>query len=401
MHEDNAARTQGYDAHAMGLRLRQVRKSRRMTLRVLAGLVGVSHAHLSHIETGLTALDSLKLLASLADTLRIAPSDLVAVPIPRPAEGHTDTLIEAVHRALMAVADGLPGGEVQTVAQLRQRFSEVANKNSDWRSRGVRLPGLIVDLHTTLEQGREMAELLPLACLLHTEIALSWLYIARAPTELRWQPALLARHAAQELNDPTWLGVAGWCSSLVMLSGARFDLARQRLDATSVPTDSSRGLQLNGMLALSRSLVSAADGCPAESAAALEHAAELAAHTGQGYAFFMGFGPINVGIWRMSVALECGDPDKAIRAAEALDPQEHPYRDERASYWIDYGRALTQVRRREDAARALLRAEKLQPTGTLRNTRVRETLVELVSRSKDDQLGRAIRAMGWRAGLPL
>jgi transcriptional regulator with XRE-family HTH domain len=401
MHEDNAARTQGYDARAIGLRLRQVRKSRRMTLRVLAGLVGVSGAHLSHIENGLAALDSLKLLAALADTLRIAPSDLVSPPIPRPANSHTDTLIEAVHRALMAVADGLPGGEVQTVAQLRQRYTEVSDKKSDWHSRGVGLPGLIVDLHTTLEQRQEMDELLPLACLLHTEIALSWLYIARAPIELRWQPALLARHAAQELNEPTWLGLSGWCSSLVLLSGSAFDLARQRLDATSVPTDSSPGLQLNGMLALSRSLVSAADGHPAESSAALEHATELAARTGQRYTFQMGFGPINIGIWRVSAALECGDPDEAIRVAEGLDPQEHPYPQQRAAYWTDFGRALTQARRREDAARALLRAEKLQPTLVLRNPRVRESLVELVSRSKDDQLGRAIRAMAWRAGLPV
>jgi len=115
----------------------------------------------------------------------------------------------------------------------------------------------------------------------------------------------------------------------------------------------------------------------------------------------MGFGPVNVGIWRMAAALECGDPDEAIRVAEALNPQELPRRERRATYWMDYGRALTRVRRRDDAAQALLRAEKLYPTRVLRNPLARDTLVELVAHSKDDALGRAIRRMAYRAGLPL
>ena len=401
MPEDNAARTQGYDARAMGLRLRHVRKSRRMTLRVLAGLTGVSIAHLSHIENGLTALDSLKLLAALADTLRIAPSDLTSIPIPRPANSHTDTLIEAVRLALIAVTAGRPDGEVQPVEQLRQRLSEATDRNSDWHSCGVGLPGLIVDLHTTLEQRQEMTELLPLAVMIHTQVSQWWLFAANAPNDLRWQAALLARSAAQELADPTWLGVSGRCAALVLLDHGAFDQCRRELDAITVPTASSEGMQLAGALALCRALVSAADNRPAESAAALEHATELAARTGQGDAFMIDFGPVSVGIWHMNAALECGEPDEAIKVAEALNPLEHPDRERRATYWMEYGNALTRVRRRNDAARALLRAEKLHPVRVLRDPLARDTLVELVARSKDDALGRAIRGMAYRAGLPL
>jgi transcriptional regulator with XRE-family HTH domain len=402
MAESTAAHSQGaYDDRRIGQRLRHIRKSRRMTLQVVADLAGTSIAQLSRIETGQTALDSRKLAVALANALRIAPSDLTSLPIPAPANGDTDNSVKAVRQALRVVSAGWPDGEVQTVAQLRQRFE--ATEQTDWRSRGEALPGLIVDLHTTLEQRREMTELLPLAVMFYTTTGVGrWLSTAGAPLDLRWQVALLARSAAQEMNDATWLGVATWGVAIELLDNSMFGLARRELDATTVPTANSQGMQLDGMLALCRSLVSAADGRSAESSAALEHAAEVAGRTGQGDAFLMGFGPVNVGLWRMAAALESGEPDEAIKVAEALNPQEHPYRERRATYWMDYGRALTRVRRRDDAARALLRAEKLYPVRVLRNPFARDTLVELVAHPpKDAALRSAIRGMAHRAGLPL
>jgi transcriptional regulator with XRE-family HTH domain len=400
MPEDTAAHSQGdYDDRRIGQRLRHIRKSRKKTLRVLAGLVGVSHVHLSNIETGKTSLDSRKLIVALANALDVAPSDLTSLPIPAPANGNTDSSVKAVREALIVVAAGRPGGEVQPVEQLRHRYQAIVD--GDFKYCGAALPGFMVDLHTTLAQGRQMAELLPLAVLLHTWTAVSWLYSASAPAGLRWQGALLASSAAQELNDPTWLGVSGRCASLVILGHGMFDQARQELDAIEVPTTSRQGMQLGGSLALCRSLVSAADGRPAESSAALEYAAELTSGTGEDDAFRLGFGPVNVGLWRMAAALECGEPDEAIRVAESLNPQKHPSLGRRTTYWMDYGRALTHVRRRDDAARALLRAEKLLPVRALRNSLTRGSLAELVAHSKDDALGRAIRRMAYRAGLPL
>jgi hypothetical protein len=387
-----------YDSRRIGLRVRNVRRSRKESLRVIAGLAGISESYLSQIEDGERAIDSRRLLRALANALRVAPCDLTDLPIPRPGNGDTDSFIEAVRRALMVVTSGRPGGEVQPVARLRQRFE--AAENTDWESRGEALPGLIIDLHTTLAQRREMTELLPLAVMIHTSTVSGWLHVAGAPPDLRWQPTMLARRAAQELNDPTWLGVVSWWATLVMLGHCAFDLARRSLDATAVPTASSRGMQLDGMLALSRSLVSAADSRPADAEGALEHATEVAGRTGQGDAFLMGFGPVNVGLWRMAASLESGEPDEAIRVAESLNPQEHPYRERRAAYWMDYGRALASVRRRDDAAHALLRAENLHPTRVLCSALTRDTIAELATHAKDDALGREIRGMAYRAGLP-
>ena len=55
--------------------------------------------------------------------------------------------------------------------------------------------------------------------------------------------------------------------------------------------------------------------------APLEHAAELAARTGEGNAYGLGFGSTNVGVWRMSVALESRDVTQAASVAEGLRPE--------------------------------------------------------------------------------
>jgi hypothetical protein len=132
-----------------------------------------------------------------------------------------------------------------------------------------------------------------------------------APLDLRREAATLAQRAAEDLDEPTMLGVAAWGAVIEMAAAGAFDLALDELDSVTVPTTTSQSTQLAGMLSLSRSLVAAADRRPADVDAALEHAAELAQRTGQGNAYLMGFGPTNVGLWRMAAALEVKDYERA------------------------------------------------------------------------------------------
>jgi transcriptional regulator with XRE-family HTH domain len=70
------------------------------SLRVVAGLIGISTTNLHRIETGQRALDSLSEIVALADALQISPSELMRLPVP--ANGETDSAINAVFLALMA-----------------------------------------------------------------------------------------------------------------------------------------------------------------------------------------------------------------------------------------------------------------------------------------------------------
>jgi hypothetical protein len=134
-------------------------------------------------------------------------------------------------------------------------------------------------------------------------------------------------------------------------------------------------------------------------------AAQLARHTGEGNACWMGFGPISVGLWRMAGALEVGDHERAVAIAEGLRPEMHPNLPRRAVYWVGYGRALAGMRGRHDAAVvALRRAEVISPVHLHRSPFARDTLATLVARSRRDAVGRELRGMACRgspAGAPL
>jgi hypothetical protein len=390
------------DTRTIGRRLREVRYWRGKSLKAVAELAGISEGYLSKLESGHRALDRRSLIVALANALQVAPSELTQLPMPPPANGGSDASIEAVRQAMMAVSRGRPGGVVAPVDELRARVAALhpGGESRDLKQVGSALPSLIRDLHTSVAGGRDVAELLDLAVLLHAQDTRGWLWIHSASLDLRWQAASLAQQAAQERGTPTALGIAAWGAVVEMLAGGAFDLAQDELDTISVPTTSPESTQLAGMLALQRSLVAASADRPADAAGPLDEAAELAQRTGEGNAFWLGFGPTNVGLWRMASALEAGDYDQVVRVASGLRPEAHHSRERQATYWLDYGRALARLRgRRDEAVVALRRAEQLHPTRVLRNPFARDTIAELVMRSRQDAVGRELRGMAYRAGL--
>ena len=152
-------------------------------------------------------------------------------------------------------------------------------------------------------------------------------------------------------------------------------------------------------------LVAAADNRTGDAVAAMETAADLAVRFGEtgedplGFAF----GPTDVGLYRMTTALEAGEPDRAVSVAQTIQPQRHPFKTRQSAYWMDYGRALARVPRRgDDAVMALRKAERLFPIQVQRNPFVREALGELLTRTRrDSPAGRELRRMAYRAGLPV
>lgn len=394
------------EARTTGRRVRQVRHARGKSLRVVAELAGMSRMTLLRIERGERALDRRSEIAALANALKVAPSELTRMSVPVPGNGETDTADEAVRLALLAVIHDQPRGQVCSAEELRTRVSSMLDarcRRDQQAEAGAVLPDLIRDVHSSLEAGRDVAELLELAVLLHTQGTGAWLRVVGAPLDLRSQAVGLARRAAQELDSPTAMGIATVGSVGTLLAAGAFDIAQTTLDAVTVPTTNPQRTQLAGMLALSQSLVAAAENRPADIDASLECADELAERTGEGNAYWMGFGPTNVGQWKMADALEIGDHERAVAIAEGLRPDGHPNVPRRAVYWVDYGRALARVRgRQDDAVRAFRRAESTSPLHLLRNQFARDTLAELATtRARRDVVGRELRGMAYRAGLPV
>lgn len=394
------------DARTIGRRLREVRYARRKSLRVVAGLAGISPAYLSRLESGQRALDRRSLIVALAEALEVAPTELTEIALPTSGDPGTDKAQDAVRLALLAVGMGRTAGHVLDTETLRGRVAELldAQQRCQHEAVAAALPALIRDVHTTAAAGRDERALLNLIVLLHVQGTEAWLRDVGAPLDLAWQAASLAQQAADRLEDPQLRGVAAFGTAHGLLAAGAFDLAASHLDAAiaEVPTGDDGGLQLAGMLAFTDSLVAAARRDGADVDAPLDLATDLARRTGEGNAFWFGFGPTNVGVWRMAVALEGGDHSQAASVAEQLDPQLIPSPQRRAAYWADYGRALARLRgRREEATRALRHAEMISPVRVHRHPFVRETLAALVARAQRDATGRELRGMAYRAGLPV
>lgn len=391
------------NARSIGWRLWRVRDDRGKSLRVIAGLAGMSKETLNRIERGERS-PTLSEVRALADALRVSVSELTRLPVPAPANGETDSTKDAVRLALMAVNHGYPGGVVLSVEMLRARVTGMVGalcRCEREREVGAALPALIRDLHTSIAAGRDVAELLKLSAWLHTQATVPWLRLAGDSLDLREQAIMLAGQAAGEHGTPAPRGLVAAAGASVALEAGAFDLARAGLDAVTMPTNTPETMQLAGFLALRRSTVAAADRRSGDMDAPLEYAAELAARTGEGNAYGLSFGPTNVGQFRVHGLVEIGDYERAVSIAEGLNPDAQDQA-RQAYYWIDYGLALARLRgRHDDAVRAFRRAEAISPHRVLRDPIVRDVLAVLLRRSRrGSSVDQELRDMARRAGLP-
>ena len=243
------------DNVTIGRRLRRIRLWRRKSQAVVAGLAGISEPYLSLLETGKRALNRRSLIVALANALEVAPSELVGLPEPAPGDETADVAVTAVRRALQAVDRGAPNGQVQPADQLTTRVHAVldAKQRCLHAEVGMVLPDLIRDLHTSIQAGRDDAELLRLAVALHAQGTQAFLHGVGAPEDLCWSAARLARDAAERLDEPVSLGIAAFGVANGLLSWGDFAQAGEALHRVDLrPADD---MPLVGMLTLSESLL--------------------------------------------------------------------------------------------------------------------------------------------------
>ncbi len=394
------------DDRTIGHRLKRIRNDRRKSLRVVAELAGISAGHLSRLENGERSLDRRSLIVALANALQIAPSELTSLPIPAPGDGGTDAAVQAVRRALVSASRNRVHGEPVPLDVLQRRVQQIreSRRHCGFGIVGEELPGLIHDIHSTIAAGNDVQALTELAVTVHVHVTLMWLRDSGASIDLRWQAAALAQGLAEHIGDATSMGVAAYGSANALLASGAFDLAAYELDHLTLPPTTADTAGMIGMVSMTRSLIAMADKRPGDVAAPMQAAKELATRFGEPDDIHdrlgFGFGPTNVGLWEMALALEAGEPDRAVGVAQLIQPERHPFKTRQSAYWMDYSRGLVRLpRRADDAVWALRKAERLFPIRVQRNPFVRDILAELVPRSKQDAVGRELRGMAYRAGL--
>jgi hypothetical protein len=183
-----------------------------------------------------------------------------------------------------------------------------------------------------------------------------------------------------------------------------FELGRTVLDSLTVPPAAADTAGLVCQLTLCHAQAAVLDKQPGEVAAPIDAATELAERFGATGDDSLGcdHSPAEVGLRRMWLALEAGEPDQVVSIARDVHPERHPFLTGRADYWMHYGQALAQLPgRRDDAVRALRTAEDLFPIKVRRDPLVRDVIATLRPGTRKDTIGMELRGMAHRAGLPI
>ncbi len=341
------------EARTIGQRLWRVRDDRRKSLRMVAELAGMSKDTLNRIERGLLS-PTLNQLYALADALQVSVSELTRLPVPAPANGHTDSTTEAIGLALDAIECGEPAGLVLPVTELQDQVRHLHRQRRACRFAEVatELPALIRNVHTSLNGGTDHGELLDLAVYLHTHVTRIWLGSAAAPAHLQRRVVFLAHRLAQEREEVTTLAVAGLGVVVTLLAGGAVVPGRAALDSLTLPPTTAGTAGVVCALTTMHALAAVRQERPDDATPALDTAAELAQRFRTTGTDSLGFilAPADVGIDRMWLALEAGEPDRAVSIAPAVHPERHPSRWARpstgcttAAHWPSWG-AVTRTR---------------------------------------------------------
>jgi transcriptional regulator with XRE-family HTH domain len=384
------------DTMSVGERVAFYRQRRNLTQAVLAGMVGRSEDWLSKIERGERQARRLDVLADLARELRVTLGDLLGEPVLAEDEEQNDD-VPAVRDALMAprrLSRVLYRAEREQVAPPPITWAE-QHVEVAWREYQIggvgkviaALPNLIKlaqQLEDAPGEGEQKRRSWAVSARTHHLAATTLSKIGEA--DLGWIAAERAMHAADQSDDPLVLASAARAGTHALLATGRYNDALD-LGVTAagwlrdkVTDNDPAALSLFGMLHLRTAVAAARDHDRPMATELLSQASDAARQLGVDANYWQtSFGPTNVELHRLSVALDLGDVSYVVEHRE-VDAAHMPI-ERRVAHLIDVARALAYAGLDDEALQHLLSAEHEAPTLVRQSTSVRETIKALHRRS--------------------
>ncbi len=372
------------DALTVGERIAFYRVRRGLTQQQLGVLVGRSTEWVSSVERGRRQARRMDVLTGVAHALRVPLSDLVGAPVLTEMPPEQDD-VPAVRDALMApqrlsgVLYADRGGDSKARRSATARYGDHVWDAYQAGSLGsvlVALPGLLgaardLESDGEVEGWRVSARVHHLAATTLSKIGES---------DLAWLAAERAVSAAEASEDPLSLASAARAATHALLANGRYDDALGLGDRAAgwlsghSRREDREAASLLGMLHL-RAAVAAARRQDRATATELLGRAQAAAEIvgGDTNLWHTGFGPTNVAVHRIAVALDLGDAVLVAEHGPRLDARALPV-ERRAALLIDVGRAQAMLGRDAPALSTLLAAESIAPQLVHHATTVRESV---------------------------
>jgi transcriptional regulator with XRE-family HTH domain len=161
---------------------------------------------------------------------------------------------------------------------------------------------------------------------------------------------------------------------------------------------SADDLSIYGSLLLRAAIAAARQGSRATSYGLLDEASQTAKRLGKDdNRRWTAFGPTNVKLHEVHVAVQLSDAGTAIELARKINPDTVAVTERRASLYVDAAVALLQAGRLEQSYRTIVAAESLAPEETRARPTVRQLVADLVVRAPNHLLPE-LRELAARVG---
>ncbi|MEO3930197.1 helix-turn-helix transcriptional regulator [Micromonosporaceae bacterium B7E4] len=363
----------------IGLRVASWRDTAGMTQQELADRVGVSHAYISMIENGRRAVTKRALIIALASALGVRVEDLTAQPRrPRDrAELAAYSAAPGIRRAL----DDDPDGPLPDAADVARRLEEAsrARMACDYTTMARLLPDLVEQ--TRLLATAPATERAGLAMFVRVAFFAATGLKSMGHIDLSMRLAERAQLAASQLGEPDETAAAAFALAQVALTGGsqRRSLSTATAAAQAVGDTQTGDLATwYGMLHLHASI----------SAASLGRADDASTHYAEAQATLprangpdrwrLEFSAANVATWRVAIALENGEPERAPEYARRVDRSALRNIQRRTRLHIDAGRGLFLAGQHDRAVRQFLAADDISSQELRSRPAVQEIVGQMV-----------------------
>lgn len=376
------------EAVALGRRVKAFRTKLGLSQAEFAKRVDRSETWLSQVERGARKIDRMSVLERLAAALdvpiaELAPESNVVTASERPKAATDIALTLSSSTALAAILAERSSVDVGRLNDAANKAWELAHA-----SRYEELAGLLTEVLPTFERAVRDEDDTNRS---QTGNAGARLYYAVSAVLAKlgehgaaWVAVDRAIWFAEMGGDPLLMGEGAFRLSLVLQASRRFDLAKEAARSARAALDTGvsstpEAASVRGALTLQLAVISARLGEADEAYRWLSEAEVLANELGADRNDYnTEFGPTNVRLHEVAIAVELGDAGRAIRVAEATDAAGlSPER--RGRLLIDVGRAHAQRRQIDGVVNALTAAFEVAPQQVSTHPLVRDLLAGLLS----------------------
>ncbi|MFI2430368.1 helix-turn-helix domain-containing protein [Streptomyces sp. NPDC018693] len=370
----------------IGRRIAQARKARGLTQLQLAQRIPCSKSLIAQVERGHKPATP-SLTAGAARALGVRLEQLTGQPYEDPQRGRVHATIPDIQTAMLSW--DLPDDDLP-VRSHDELAADVANasalgRKARYAQLGAMLPPLLDELSAACHaaEGAQQERLFGLLAEAYSGVTA--IAYALGLFDLRSQAMDRVQWAARESGDPLRVGRTQWQRSTLFLQGAAYDRGMRLLDRVRHDVGEDIGrmdeptLSVHGAVHLRSAMFAARAGNAQTAQAHLDAAAEAARRLGHDANHYgLEFGPTNVAMHRLGVAVELHDGPEVVRRTQRtrLPANAAPVRAARwymdaAKGWLDYGN-------REKAFAALQAARRIAPEQTRNHPQVRETVQTLI-----------------------